>query len=74
MKGNRIRSVMIYDNVEASDRHCSGSCQHMSHPQTGAHCDLFDIQLVWNKRKKYDGYIRCSACKRAEDLAEEQEI
>ncbi len=79
MKGNRIRSVMIYDQVEATDRHCNNSCQHMAHPQArnaqdGARCDLFDIQLVWNKRKRYHGYIRCSACKRAEDLAEEQEI
>lgn len=79
MKGNKVRSVLIYDNVEASDQHCNDSCQHIAHPQAtsplaSARCDLFDIGLVRNKRRKHHAYIRCSACKRAEDLAEEQEI
>jgi hypothetical protein len=77
MKGNKLRQVLIFDQVEASDRHCNNSCQHMSHPQANSHldsarCDLFDIQLVWNRRRKTHGYIRCTACKKAEDLADEQ--
>jgi len=76
MKGNRLRVVLIYDQVEASDRHCNNSCQHMSHGRLNnsepTRCDLFDIELVWNKRRKGHGYIRCAACKKAEDLADEQ--
>jgi hypothetical protein len=76
---SNIRTVLIYDQVLASGKHCDNSCQHMSHPQAvsklaTARCDLFDIGLVRNKRKKTHGYIRCSACIRAENLAEEQEL
>lgn len=76
---SKSRTVLIYDQVLATDKHCDNSCQHMSHPQAvsklaTARCDLFDIGLVWNKRKKNHGYIRCVACVRAEDLADEQEL
>jgi len=75
MKNNRLRVVAVYDQVEASTNHCNNSCQHMAHPRasepSAAACDLFDVPLVWDKRKKLHGYKRCASCKNSESLAEE---
>lgn len=38
MKGNNVRTVLIYDEVNASDQHCANSCQHMAHPRLVPRC------------------------------------
>lgn len=76
MRGYKLRVVVVYEQVSSSANHCDNSCQHMSHPPIsdqygGARCDLFDVGLVWDKRKKKHGYKRCADCLKAEDAAEE---
>lgn len=76
MKGNKLRVVVIYDQVQGTDKHCDNICQHMAHPQAMsklamARCDLFDVGLEWDKRKKAHGYKRTERCINAEDAADE---
>lgn len=63
-----LRIVAI--GVEATANHCNNSCRFMeintylSGPR--ASCTLFQMPMVWDKRKKQHGYKRTDMCKLAE--------
>lgn len=70
MKGNKLRTLVIYKEIEATDRHCNNSCPYLTSDllETGK-CALFSARLEWDKRKKHHGYKRVKSCIQAEERA-----
>lgn len=64
----KLRMVVV--GIEATRNHCNNSCRFMEinlHLSgTRASCTLFQLPLVWDKRKKQHGYKRAEFCKLAE--------
>lgn len=70
-----VKTVLVAI-VVADETHCSSDCDFLSitenpvrvlyEPVYQAKCALFDHSLEWAKRRKYNGYIRCTACLKAE--------
>jgi len=44
---------------ENDNKHCNNLCPQMTIDCT---CDLFRMELKWDRRRKYDGYLRCNKC------------
>lgn len=59
-----ITTVEI-DIIDA--KHCDNNCRFMRvvvEPGIlyDVTCDLYDVLLSWNRRRKRNGYMRCSQC------------
>jgi hypothetical protein len=67
VNGNKLRMVVVA--VEGTKTHCSNDCTFMDHANVAVKdmgCRLFNRNLVWDKRKKQNGYKRLAACKEQE--------
>jgi hypothetical protein len=60
-----------------SSRHCNNECPHIRFPgkstpedmtsqDVKAFCHIFEKDLSWDRKKKYNGYKRCKECRESE--------
>jgi hypothetical protein len=68
MKNEHWVTVAV-DVFVSGSKHCSNSCPFLdtkpdTRPKQVTFCTLFaETELVWDKRRKLNGYKRCAQCK-----------
>jgi hypothetical protein len=56
------RKILV--EIVANGRYCDNSCPFMS--SDAKRCRLFDVALIWNRKRKLNGNMRLSACRKSE--------
>jgi hypothetical protein len=62
-----MASKMLTVVIEANGRYCNNDCRFMT--ADAKSCRLFDVALQWNTKRKYNGNMRPSECRKLEVMS-----